>query len=72
VLTRGSAAHLYEKQTAEYRSAARIQAAFRGYSLRSEWVKEDAAILIQSVYRGYRARVFLSQMIEQMIQNGEL
>ncbi len=72
VLTRGSIAHLYQGKSKEYRAASRIQALFRGFALRNEWVREDAAILIQSIYRGYRARVFLSEMIEQMIQNGEL
>jgi hypothetical protein len=71
-LSRGVNAHLYEGKSKEYRAAARIQALFRGFSLRNEWVREDAAILIQSIYRGYRARIFLSEMIEQMIQNGEL
>lgn len=39
---------------------------------RNEWAREDAAILIQAIFRGYKARVKLSQLIEQMIKNGEL
>lgn len=41
-------------------------------TLRTEWAREDAAILMQSIYRGYRARILLSQMIEQLIKEGEL
>lgn len=48
------------------------QALARGVTLRTEWAREDAAILMQSIYRGYRARVLLSQMIEQLIKEGEL
>jgi hypothetical protein len=55
-----------------HRASVKFQALFRGYSLRNEWIKEDAAILLQSIYRGYQARVKLSQMIEQMIKRGEL
>lgn len=49
-----------------------MQALVRGVTLRTEWAREDAAILMQSIYRGYRARVLLSQMIEQLIKEGEL
>jgi hypothetical protein len=35
-------------------AATKIQALGRGFNLRNDWAKEDAAILIQSVYRGYR------------------
>lgn len=55
-----------------YRAAVRIQALWRGYSLRNEWAREDAAILIQAIFRGYKARVLLSTIIEQMIKDGEL
>lgn len=53
-------------------SATKIQSVFRGFSLRSEWAKEDSAILIQSIVRSYLARIRLSKMIEQMIKSGEL
>lgn len=50
----------------------KIQAMVRGALLRMDWAREDAAILMQSIYRGYRARVLLSNMIEQLIQQGEI
>ena len=53
-------------------AAVRIQAVARGMILRTDWAREDAAILMQSIYRGYRARVLLSQMIEDLIKEGEL
>lgn len=53
-------------------AAVRIQAMVRGALLRMDWAREDAAILMQSIYRGYRARVLLSNMIEQLIQQGEI
>ncbi len=56
----------------ETKAAVKLQALFRGFSLRNEWSREDAAILIQSVFRGYRARIALSDMIEQLIKAGEL
>lgn len=40
--------------------------------LRNEWAREDAAILIQAIFRGYKARILLSEIIEQMIKDGEL
>lgn len=54
------------------KAATKIQALFRGFILRYDWAREDAALLIQSVYRGYRARVHVGEMIEEMINNGEL
>lgn len=56
----------------EEAAAVKIQALVRGASLRTEWAREDAAILMQSIYRGYRARVLLSNMIEQLIKQGEI
>jgi len=54
------------------RAATKIQALYRGFALRNEWIKEDASILIQSIWRGYKARCLLSSMIEQMIKDGQL
>ena len=53
-------------------AAVKIQALFRGFSLRNEWAREDAAILIQCVFRGFLGRVKLGKMIERMIQAGEI
>lgn len=50
----------------------KFQALYRGHALRRDWQREDAAILLQSVFRGYLARIRLSKMIEQMIKAGEL
>lgn len=44
-----------------------IQALYRGYALRRDWIREDAAIFVQSVYRGHRARSRVSNIIEAMI-----
>jgi hypothetical protein len=54
------------------KAAVKVQALYRGFSLRNQWAREDAAILLQAVFRGYKARVLLSQIIEQMILDGEL
>lgn len=59
-------------KAAETKAATKLQALFRGFSLRNEWSREDAAILIQAVFRGYRARIALSHMIEEMISAGQL
>ncbi len=59
-------------KSAEVASVIKIQALFRGFSLRNEWAREDAAILIQSVYRGYRGRARVSYLIEQLINAGEI
>lgn len=53
-------------------AAVRMQALARGFLLRNDWAREDSAILIQTIFRGYRARILLSQMIEQLIQAGDL
>jgi len=39
-----------------YKGIVHLQAAFRGYSLRSNWMREDAAVMIQSVTRGVLER----------------
>jgi hypothetical protein len=57
---------------AHHSGAVKIQALYRGFSLRNEWIKEDAAILLQSIWRGYKARILLSKIIEQMIKDGQL
>ena len=46
-----------------------IQALYRGYALRRDWIREDAAIFLQSVYRGHRSRVRVSNMIETMLNS---
>lgn len=56
----------------ETQAVTRIQARWRGFSLRNEWAREDAAILLQAIYRGYKARVLISKIIEQMLQDGQL
>ena len=57
---------------AHNKAAAKIQALVRGALLRGEWAKEDAAILIQTVYRGHQGRAKFSLMIEEMIARGDL
>lgn len=57
---------------ATIRAVVKIQALYRGYALRRDWIREDAAILIQSTYRGFCGRKLVSSMIEKMIANGEL
>jgi len=44
-----------------------IQKMFRGYFLRVTWVREGCAELIQNVWRGYHARLLVSDMISQMM-----
>ena len=39
--------------------------------MRNEWYREDCAILIQSVWRGYTARALASDMIEVMLLEHE-
>ena len=46
-----------------------IQALYRGYALRRDWIREDAAIFLQSVYRGHRSRVRVSKIIEAMLNS---
>lgn len=55
---------------AKHEAATRLQALVRGKLLRLEWKREDAAILIQTIYRGHRGRLFVSHMIERMIAEG--
>ena len=52
-------------------AATRIQALARGKLLRKEWQREDAAIHIQAVFRGHKGRLHVSNIIEEMIANGE-
>lgn len=54
------------------RAATRLQALFRGYSLRSQWIREDAAIRLQAAYRGYKGRVRVFQLIEEMMASGQM
>lgn len=56
----------------EHRAATRIQAQFRGFNLRWVWLKEDAAIIIQMIVRGFLARCLVSDMLEELYANGEL
>lgn len=49
-----------------------IQSNYRGYALRSEWMKEDAAITIQAFFRGYSGRCKVSKMLEELYRMGEL
>lgn len=57
-----------DPKTRELRAVVRLQAYVRGFQLRNEWYKEDCAILIQAVWRGYRGRCFVSEMIEFMLE----
>jgi hypothetical protein len=50
-------------------AAAKIQSRFRGYSVRKEFTEEESAIIIQANYRGYRDRVMVSAMIEEILAN---
>lgn len=56
----------------EHTAATKLQCLFRGYSLRREWSMEEAAITIQTIYRGYRGRVLIGKMIEAMFANGTI
>jgi hypothetical protein len=56
---------------AAIKAAIKIQATYRGFSLRNEWIKEDSAILIQSVFRGYVARCYVAELIQQLFESGE-
>lgn len=57
-----------KEQEADRKHAAvvRIQALFRGFSFRNDWIREDSAILLQAVFRGYRDRVRVSNLIEAL------
>jgi hypothetical protein len=57
---------------AAHRGATKIQALWRGFNLRWEWLKEDAAIIIQMIVRGFLARCLVSDMLEELYANGEL
>ena len=60
-----------DEETRSMRAAVRLQAFVRGFLLRNEWYREDCAILIQSVWRGYTARALASDMIEVMLLEQE-
>ena len=55
-----------------FTAAVNIQKMFRGYILRLSWIREGCAELIQSVWRGHHARVLVSDMIAQMIEEDEV
>lgn len=57
---------------ASHKAATKIQALWRGFHLRWEWLKEDAAIIIQMIVRGFLARCLVSDMLEELYANGEL
>mmetsp|Transcript_20286 Transcript_20286/g.33965 ORF Transcript_20286/g.33965 Transcript_20286/m.33965 type:complete len:130 (+) Transcript_20286:2165-2554(+) len=51
----------------EQEDVVQMQNLMRRYMLRNDCMREDAAILMQSIYRGYRARWLVGNMIEIMI-----
>ena len=53
-------------------AATKLQAHFRGYSFRMRWLREDCAILIQCVYRGYVTRKRVREMIARLIEEGQI
>jgi hypothetical protein len=55
-----------------HQCAIMIQSNYRGYALRSSWIKEDASIVIQSVYRGYAERCRVAVLLEEMYRSGQL
>ena len=57
---------------ASHKSVTKIQALWRGFNLRWEWLKEDAAIIIQMIVRGFLARCLVSDMLEELYANGDL
>lgn len=61
-----------EYQTRQHECATKIQSLWRGYILRWEWLQEDAAIIIQMIVRGFLARCMVSDMLEELYENGEL
>ena len=58
--------------THHHRCATIIQSNYRGFALRNEWIREDSAILIQAVYRGYAERCRVSLMLEELFHSGQL
>lgn len=55
----------------ESEAATKMQAAFRGFKLRTDLEKDIAAINIQALWRGYQERVRFDQMIEALEQQLE-
>jgi hypothetical protein len=64
--------HLKDYTPHHHECATIIQSNYRGYALRSDWMKEDAAITIQAYYRGYIGRCQVSEMLEELYRMGEL
>lgn len=45
----------------------KYQGLYRGYALRRDWIREDASILLQSVYRGHLGRCRVSAIIDELL-----
>jgi hypothetical protein len=56
----------------QHQCATIIQSNYRGYALRSAWIREDSVILIQAFYRGYAERCRVAAMLEEMYRSGQL
>jgi hypothetical protein len=48
-----------------------IQRIFRGYILRVSFIREGCAEIIQTIWRGYHARLYVSEMIATMLAEAE-
>jgi hypothetical protein len=49
----------------------KYQGLYRGYALRRDWVREDAVILLQSVYRGHLGRCRVGIIIDELLGNND-